>query len=165
MARTGNAAWMQMRYRAAQSLNLTQRIRSLLKSDWNNRHVCDVDTYQRHMDCCSAPAGATCPPHILTHVYIDMVHFQTDPDKYKPIVVSKVAAQLTNVQTCDSNHVCEANPTAMDIRAKVLAAAALISRVSRGVSSRATCHRAQQIRHMHQGSACQTPRDVHICVI
>jgi hypothetical protein len=33
--------------------------------------------------------------------------------------MAKVAAQLTNVQTCDSNHVCEANPTAMDIRAKV----------------------------------------------
>lgn len=49
-----------------------------------------------------------------------MIHIlQKNPEKYKPIVLSKVAEQLSNVQTCDANHVCSSNPTAIDIRAKV----------------------------------------------
>jgi hypothetical protein len=49
-----------------------------------------------------------------------MIHIlQKNPEKYKPIVLSKVAEQLSNVETCDANHVCSSNPTAIDIRSKV----------------------------------------------
>jgi len=48
-----------------------------------------------------------------------MLILKTDPEKYKPVVQNLVMRKLVHVRTCDVHNVCEANPVAEEIRAKV----------------------------------------------